>query len=328
MTYRMIQLAVPENCIAAVDKALKGIEPRNWWRAAAQDEDEPTQYFIVLHEARLQDVLDDLRDQFGEKSGWRLTVSSIETVLPELDDEEEQQRLADRELTHSREEILDGVRKDAALTRDYLLLNAVAALLAAVGLYLGEIAVVIGAMVIAPILGPIMAFNFATALGNRQLLVTALKALGAGLAVAFGVSVALGLVLKVQPDPGTMLSFSEPLTAFTAALPLAGGVAAAIILLQGAGSGIVGVTVAAALVPPLAASGMHAGAGDHVQALRAGGTVIANIVAINLASQVVFMIKGVRPNRWISDQSGDSRLWNMGSWAVVLILILAYLLWP
>lgn len=328
MAYRLIQLAVPEGCAGDIDAALRSIEPRNWWRSAKAEEDDPAQFFIILHEARLQNVLDDLRDQFEGSEGWRLTVSIIETVLPEIDDQEEQERLADTELTLAREEILSGVRSDAALTRDYVVLIAVASLLAAVGLYRGEVAVVIGAMVIAPILGPIMAFNFATALGNRRLLWTAVKSLGVGLGVAFVVSLALGFLFDVQPEPGTMLSFSEPLTWTTAALPLAGGVAAAIILLQGAGSGIVGVTVAAALVPPLAASGLHAGAGDLVQALRAGGTVIANIVAINLASQIVFMLKGVRPNRWLSDQTDDARLWNMGSWAVLLVLIMAYLLWP
>ncbi|WP_116085144.1 TIGR00341 family protein [Tropicimonas sp. IMCC34011] len=326
MAYRMLLLNVAPDRSDGVEDVIKEIEPRTWWRSEAQNGEDIVQYYVVLHESRSQVLQDKLSEEF-EEDQFRLVTLALESVLPQIDNEEEQERLEQTETSSARAEIYDDVLNNALLTWDFLILTAAAAFVAAIGLTSGQVAVVIGAMVIAPLLGPILAFAFGAALGNRRLLLISLRALGAGLGVAVAVSAAMGTFLPLQIDD-SMVNFSEPLGLSTAALPLASGVAAALMVVQGQASALVGVMVAAALLPPIAAMGLLVGSGAWYQAGRAAVTVIANIVAINLAAQAVFMWRGIRPHRWLSDDSkaGQSRIWMLGAWVILLGALLGGIL--
>ena len=124
-------------------------------------------------------------------------------------------------------------------------------LVAAIGLVRGDIAVIIGAMVIAPLLGPNVALALAVTLGDGTLAVRALKTIAAGVATAAVVSVLMGVILPVDPSvpeiaSRTDASFSD------LALALAAGSAGALAFTTGIPTALIGVMVAVALLPPLA----------------------------------------------------------------------------
>ena len=79
------------------------------------------------------------------------------------------------------------------------------------------------------------------------------------------------------------------------ALALASGAAAALSLTTGLSSVMVGVMVAVALLPPAVTLGLMLGHGEGSLAAGAGLLLAINVVCINLASKVVFFIKGIRP---------------------------------
>ncbi len=326
MADRLLQIIGETGQIDTVVDCLKELPPDHWWRLP-YDKDEGRQMLCVaLFKGDAQEVMDAISDALEGQEGWRLFSLPTEASLPELHDEKEEDRRAEKETVSAREEIYREVRQGTALTLDYLVMTALAALVAAIGLSQGQVAVVIGAMVIAPLLGPIMAFAFGTALGNFNLLGLAARALGAGLVVATVVGVALGMILPGSYPDTSMMDFSGALSLQTVALPLAGGAVAALMLAGGQTTGLVGVMVAAALLPPLAAFGLFVGIGEIGNALRALATVITNIVAINLAAQVVFLLKGIRPRRW---ESSDHRTSVRLALAVSggLVLLMAGALW-
>ncbi|MBS8227785.1 TIGR00341 family protein [Vannielia litorea] len=324
MADRLLQVIATTGQIDKVVDCLEELPPDHWWRLPA-DKDEGRQMLCVaLFKGDTQEVMDAISAALEGEEDWRLFSVPTEASLPELDDEDEVDRRAEKESVSAREEIYREVRQGTALTVDYLVMTALAAMVAAIGLSQGQVAVVIGAMVIAPLLGPIMAFAFGTALGNFALLGVAARALGAGLAVATAVGIALGLVLPGSYPDTSMMDFSGALSLRTVALPLAGGAVAALMLSGGQTTGLVGVMVAAALLPPLAAMGLFIGIWDIPNALRALATVVTNVVAINLAAQVVFLLKGIRPRRWEgSDHKTSVRVAIGASGALVLAMALA-----
>ncbi|WP_208353908.1 TIGR00341 family protein [Pseudaestuariivita rosea] len=318
MSFRLIQLSIPKDWSDDVDKVCDDLDVEKWWRTRSADDDDPVQYFLTLHNSAAQDVLDRFKDALSDCDDWQLISHKTQAVLPEPKDEEKQEELDQRNESAAREEIYADVRNSSVLTLDYLIMTALATFVAAIGLNTGQIAVVIGAMVIAPLLGPIIAFSFATALGNRSLLGIALRALAAGIAVAAVIGGVIGMAFPINLD-SSLMDFAGPLGLNTIALPLASGAAAALMVAQGKTSTLVGVMVAAALLPPLAAFGLLLGASEYQQALIALITVVTNIIAINLAAQIVFLTKGVRPMRWLSDKYDNSLYWNVGI-SVLLIV--------
>lgn len=319
MPYRYMQLAVHRDVTDTAVSALDDIDPADWWRAPGIEDGDMEFIHLVIHSSRSQDVMDAIADGL-EPTGkaWRLSVIETEALLPEPEDEEKQEELERQDQTTAREEIFTQVKKGAHLTRDMLLLTALATFVAALGMNRDQVAVVIGSMVIAPLLGPILAFAFGTALGNRDLLLISARTLGAGLGVATLAGVALGLSIEVHPE-SSLLQFDEPLGLATTALPLAAGSAAALAIASANTAPLVGVAVAAALLPPLAGFGLLIGAGETILAVKALVMVLANIVAITLAAQIVFLWKGIRPRTFLSDTRENSVRWMVGIWAALAI---------
>ncbi len=178
--------------------------------------------------------------------------------------------------------------------RAYFLMNAAATLIAGFGLFEDSPAVIIGAMLIAALLGPIQGMAMALAESNLKLLRTSLIAeiLGAALVLALGI--ALGTIDRVSPLGHEILARTAP-NILDLLIGLVGGAAASFaIATPSLGSMAVGVAIATALVPPLTSCGILIARG--LPALAAGAFLLflANFVAITFAAMVVFMILGHR----------------------------------
>jgi uncharacterized hydrophobic protein (TIGR00341 family) len=189
-----------------------------------------------------------------------------------------------------------------------------------------QTAVVIGAMMIAPLLGPSLALALSTTLGDRSLLGQSLRAniLGGGL--AFAGAVGMGLLLPVDPTVGevaarTMIGLPD------VALAAAAGAAGVLAMTRDQATGLVGVMVAVALLPPAVALGLLLGDGHLDAALQAGLLTATNIVALNLAAVCTFLAMGVRPRDWRDlEQARTSICLALALWGGTLALLVA-LLW-
>lgn len=197
----------------------------------------------------------------------------------------------------SREELHQDVSAATRISTVYLITVALSTLVAAVGITGSNVAVVIGAMVIAPLLGPNLALGLGAALGDIDLITKAMRASAVGVAVALSISIAIGALWPYELVSDELLSRCAA-GLDSAALALASGAAAALSITTGLPSVLVGVMVAVALLPPTATAGIMLGQGELELALGATLLLAVNIVCVNLAAKVVFLLKGIRPRTW------------------------------
>lgn len=226
----------------------------------------------------------------------------------------------------SRDELYSELSDAVKLNRTYLVLVALSVLVAAVGLVGNNVAVIIGAMVIAPLLAPNVALSLSTTLANRNLAGKALVTLGAGLLLALGIAFLLGVFLQVDPT-SPEIALRTDVTMGDMLVGLAAGAAAALFFSIGAGTALVGVTVAAALLPPLVVTGILLGSGEIDLATQSLLLLVSNLVGINLAGTVVFILLGVWPSSWWDEwKAKRSALIAVGIWIVLFAVLLFILL--
>ena len=256
---------------------------------------------VFLKTETSQSLVDNLHRVFEDEADWRITLQTIEATVPELDPPaaEPTSSIASKAL---REEIYSSVAAGSKLDRDYLLLVALSTVVAAAGLNADSAAGVIGAMVIAPLLGPILAFGLGAALGDRKLLSGSVLALCLGVLVALALSVGFSLLVEVDLSSRELESRAE-VRLDGMALAIAAGAAAALSMARGQNTALVGVMVAAALLPPIAAVGLFIGSGHWEPAGRAALLLLLNVSSLIFASLVVFYWRGIRPRGWLERQN-------------------------
>ena len=278
---------------------------------------------VFLREGTSQTLMDNLQDALEPKHDWRITLLPIEATVPKL--EEASDRKRSKAETATREELYADVDKGAQLSTNYIVLVVLSTIVAAIGLNANGVAAVIGAMVIAPLLGPILGFAMGAALGDQSLLRRGVVTLGAGVGVALGVSLILSFLMPIDLSSRELISRAE-VRLDGLALAMAAGGAAALSLTRGQGMALVGVMVAAALLPPIAAIGLFAGAGEMSLALRATLLLALNVASLILSALVVFYITRVRPRSWIEQKHADRAVWINVILAAVMLIISATLI--
>ncbi len=199
------------------------------------------------------------------------------------------------------------------------------AIVTMVGLLRDDVAVLIGAMVIAPFLGPNVALALATTLGDASLARKALKMNLTGLLIASGFAVAAGALLPIDPDipailARTRIGFEDII------LALAAGSAGTFAFTSGASGTIIGVMVAVALMPPLITFGMLLGAGALSLSINALLLTAANIICVNLAGVATFLAQGVGPRSWWeAKKARKASIKAAMAWVALLAALMAIL---
>jgi len=183
--------------------------------------------------------------------------------------------------------------------------------------------VIIGAMVIAPLLGPNIAFSLGASLGETKLVIESLKAIFTGIALAIIIAALIGLSWPVESDSAELLLRTD-VTYSGTAIALASGTAAALSLVTSTSSVLVGVMVAVALMPPAVTIGLMLSSGQYDHAIGATLLLAVNIVCINLSSKLVFLFRGIQPRNWLEARKAkQSRLLYITIWVVSLALLIA-----
>ena len=278
---------------------------------------------ILVEDDVLQDVIDKLQHILGAQPTARITVLPVEMSLPKSEEQVERKKKTSK--LAAREALYEEVKTSAELDRNYIVLVVLSTIVAAIALIENNVAVVIGAMVIAPLLGPNLALSVGTALGDTALMAKSAKTLAAGILLAITLSTAIGFFWNFE-------NFSPELMSRTivgidsAVLALASGAAAALSLTTRLSSVLVGVMVAVALLPPATTLGIMLGKGNFDFAMDAGLLLAVNIVSVNLASKIVFWAKGVSPRTWYEKEKARKamRIYLIG-WFVTLLALMLFI---
>ncbi len=277
-------------------------------------------------------VLDLLEKRFSHVQGFQMIVLPVEASIPRPGAPEEKPpeteaapaAPAPKEEAGpkvAREELYEDIAETSKPSSTYLLMVALSAVVAGIGILRNNTAIIIGAMVIAPLLGPNVALALATTLADASLARRALKALGAGVLVAIIIAAAWGVAMPVDPNmPG--MPQRVQVGPGDLALALASGCAGVLAFTTGAPATLVGVMVAVALLPPLVTCGLLFGSG-HLEAARGALLVfLTNVICVNLAGIVTFLFQGVRPLTWWETQKAKkaTRV-AIGIWVLLLLAL-------
>ena len=292
-------------------------------RSGVPGEDSMQWSRMLIEDDVLQDVIDKLQHILGAQPTARITVLPVEMSLPKSEEQVERKKKTSK--LAAREALYEEVKTSAELDRNYIVLVILSTIVAAIALIENNVAVVIGAMVIAPLLGPNLALSVGTALGDTALMAKSAKTLAAGILLAITLSTAIGFFWNFE-------NFSPELMSRTivgidsAVLALASGAAAALSLTTRLSSVLVGVMVAVALLPPATTLGIMLGKGNFDFAMDAGLLLAVNIVSVNLASKIVFWSKGVSPRTWYEKEKARKamRIYLIG-WFVTLLALMLFI---
>ena len=186
------------------------------------------------------------------------------------------------------------IEANALPSKMYFIMNILSAIIASYGLVTNSAAVVIGAMLVAMMLGPITGIALAIIDHRMPLLRKSLITVIVGVSLVVLVGFIVGWLHKDQPLTAEILSRTQP-TSMDLMIALAGGTAGAYAMVSPHLSvAVVGVAVATALVPPLAASGILFANGETQLGLGALLLALTNIIAIQFTNALVLWLLGFR----------------------------------
>lgn len=226
----------------------------------------------------------------------------------------------------SREEILSDIWSQAELNRNFVLASILASILATLGLLTDNIIITIASMIIAPYFGPILGTSLGIVLNIDELRQESLKSefIGLGLSVLTGFGFAM--VLPYTGPTHRILAISNP-TYIDIIFAVVAGIAAAISVISVAPVALVGVAIAASIVPPAVNVGIglsFALRGDPLAGSIIYGSALLltiNVLAINSMSIVFFWLVGIKPGESIRKELMAKKVAGQRLLAIVIAFL-------
>lgn len=334
MPLRVIELITPRQDKDDVIKSLEEHRPDEgyvYWMSPLED-DTALCFRIVLDVEESENVMDKLEGLFSWSEKYRMVVYSAQATVPRLCEPPKEEPEAEngengskRKSRISREELYADVLDTSLLTKNFVLLVLFSSLIAVIGLVRDNVAIIIGAMVLAPLLGPNVGLSLATTLGDKKLALESSRTLAVGIGITLIVSVAFGLFFDL-PDHSAQLIERSMISYSDIILAIISGAAGIISFTMGVPTSLVGVMVALALLPPLTACGIFLGAGNYPHAAGAGLLFLTNVICLNLAGVTTFLLQGIQPLTWWEQKRAKAAtIRGVAIWTVLLLALVGVL---
>lgn len=285
---------------------------------------------VLINVNRTEALSDLLTDKFSDAEGFRIMLFEVETTLPQPKPEEVEKQVAESKEQHvdriSREELYTKISTSSELNWIYIAMVILSTLVAGVGLIYDDVAVIIGAMVIAPLLGPNVSLALAATLADLDLGWRSLKANAAGLLVSLAVAFVMGYLFQVSLESEQIMK-KTVVSWGNIVIALAAGSAGVLSYTRGVPAAIVGVMVAVALLPPLVNAGLLLGEGYMTLATGSAILTVTNLICINLAGILTFLVQDIRPRSWWEAQKAKQAVRKAILIWVGLLVGLGVIIW-
>ncbi|WP_054531690.1 DUF389 domain-containing protein [Erythrobacter sp. SG61-1L] len=190
-------------------------------------------------------------------------------------------------------EVIANRREECQLSARYLFMLAMSAGIAILGLLLSSPAVVIGAMLLSPLMGPIIGLGFALATGDYVWMRQAAKALALGTAMSVALCALVVLLSPLQTVTAEIAARTRP-NLFDLAVAFFSALAGAYAMIRGREGTVVGVAIATALMPPLAVVGFGLATWNGAVFWGALGLFVTNLLTIALTAWFMARLYGFR----------------------------------
>ncbi|MGY5450049.1 TIGR00341 family protein [Agarivorans sp. MS3-6] len=192
-------------------------------------------------------------------------------------------------------ELYQLLRDNATTSPAFLTLMVLSTLLATIGLYASSAPVIIGAMILAPLMAPIISLSMALTRQDPSLMTASIRTLTTGLCVALGFAATASFIIPMElvtPEIAARLSPNLLDLGVAIISGIAGAYAHARI---DAAKSLAGVAIAVALVPPLAVAGIGLGWLDISVASGALLLFLTNLAGIVFSAALTFLALGYAP---------------------------------
>lgn len=263
-----------------------------------------------LPEQAVEVVLDKFEDAGHGEHAYTVVADAVSVMsehIGEIEDrfvvgDEEDSSIAAEELRSQALHLLPD-----AFT--YYFLTFLSALVATAGLLLDAPALVVGSMVIAPMVGSALIASLGTVFTDRDMIAQGFKTQIFGLGVAILASIAFGVFLKsgvflppsLRPSTTTQIAQRISPGLLSLVIGVCAGAAGAVGIATGISAALVGVMIAAALIPAAAAVGIGVVWAAPAIAFGAFVLLVVNAASIHVSSVAVFWYLGYRPETWVEN---------------------------
>ena len=344
MPHRRIEITAGQLDSSNFQSILDEVEAVDRQALPAHD-DTPPRYIFLVEEKHTESIIDHFEDQYGHTDGFHMGIYDVAALLPrpketagdrngEDGDGQENENGNGKDSAASkpkrrrvsREELLDDLAPGSRIDVVYIAQVLISCVVAAAGMIRDSVALVIAAMVIAPLLLPNMSLALGTTLGDLSLIRRSLIANVAGMTTGLLLAILMGLLLTIDPDV-TELAIRSEVSYSDLIVAVAAGDAGALAVTTGVAANLIGVMVAVALVPPLVAVGLFLGDGQFTLAGHAAILLSTNVVCVNLSAVVVFLLQGIRPNRWYEEEKAKKATRTLIATCLVILAVLVLLIW-
>lgn len=202
-----------------------------------------------------------------------------------------------------RDDVLRRLSEQSQTDHGYYLMVVLSIIIATLGLILDSAAVIIGGMIVSPMLYPMIAIGAAIATGDANLLKHSLSVTLKSSAVAIVGAIVITFISPLDEPTREILSRTEP-TLIDLIVALASGLAGAYAIIEKDRLiSLMGVAVAAAIVPPLSVTGYAVATASPSLLLGGSLLFLTNLLAIIMATIVLFYLMGFRPGRTIEKRN-------------------------
>lgn len=325
---RLVQVTVPTGSYSAVEEALGARDIDFYCTPESSSQGYEAVVHFSLSEGEVESVLDDLYAAGLDENDHVVLLQSEADMFGQVDsqstDGSNYERIASAELETKAEDLLPDKRTFAAMI-------VLSTIVATTGLLLDSAAVVVGAMVIAPLFGPAVTTSVGTVIDKETLFRHGIAYQVAGIVLAVVSAILFALILRNTPltPPGLAIMTTEQIAdrlapdVLSLVVAFVAGIAGVLSLATGVATALVGVMIAAALLPPAATIGIGIAWGEPVVAVHAAILLLVNVLAINLAGLVTLWFVGYRPRSWVAIPQTRREIVKRAGLLVIAILVVS-----
>lgn len=331
MPLRLLEVYLPSSeSLSWVNEKIVDLDVHAVWTESELGDQHTVKILVSSEESG--ELMDIIQKRFSSTDNFRMILLPVEATVPRVErdkkkaEKKEEKPKKFKSLSISREELYSDITSGIQTSKVFIFMTILSSIVASIGVLKDNVAVIIGAMVIAPLLAPNVALALSVTLGDMELSRKSIRSNFLGVAIGLIISVSIGYFLYIDPTIYELKSRTE-VGLGDIVLALASGSAGALSFTVGLPSALIGVMVAVALLPPLVAFGMLLGAGYFSLAYGALILLLVNVIAVNLSGVITFALQGVRPiNWWEADKARKSTYFAIITSTVLLIILIALIL--
>jgi len=297
---RQIQITIPNDKIESVIEILKNLGLVGIFILTGEED---SLIFVRTRIIKESGVVEKLNQIGVGVTFGIIDIVELKATIPPL------QLIEDKEkdVIESRvavEEIYNDILKNGSLNKNYLVFIIISAIVAAIGLITNNPAIVVASMVIAPLMGPVLALSYGWVINDNFLIKESLKTELIGFAISVGIGVLFGFFAVFMPEFQDVNNLPTEIVirgelsgigvALNIILAIAIGVAVGFSLTGGVSSALVGVAIGASIMPPVVNIGICMILQFYLYAFNSLFIFIINFICIVIVAYIVFRMKNVR----------------------------------